>query len=65
MKYFLYNMLFVTYILTSMVVLIFALVFPGMRDFPSWYAWIIYPLAIIVSLSSKRTIRFFEKKNVL
>lgn len=65
MQQFILSVLFVLYTMASLVILFLAILLPlyfGMKDFPSWIAFIIYPLALIIGVTQSRCLLYFHQK---
>lgn len=62
MKEFFRNILMIIYFLGSTVILLMGILYPlayGMKDFPNWIGWIVYPTALIIMASQNAALKYF------
>lgn len=67
MKKILIKLAMLTYIIGSMFILCMAILFPvgyGMKDFPNWTGFIIYPLSLLIMASQEEVLNYFDTKTL-
>lgn len=54
--------LFIVYSIVSVFIMGWAILYPlmiGVKDFPTWSVWIVYPLTILIMASQKKVLDWF------